>query len=136
MVRLGDVCKIKSGYAFKSESFSNVGVPVIRISNITADGVDVDYNVCYETSFWEENPNYRVEKNEILVAMSGATVGKACFNNHKEPLLLNQRVASILSDNQITQKYVYHIINSESFSKYVIEKVDNKDDHSVLRREI
>ena len=121
MARLGDICKIKSGYAFRSESFSNVGVPVVRIGNITSDGINVDYSICYDTAFWNDNSNYRVEKNDILVAMSGATVGKACINTLNIPLLLNQRVASIVCDNPITQKYVYHAINSDEFLKYVID---------------
>ena len=121
MVKLGEICSIKSGYAFKSECFSTNGVPIIRISNITANGVDVDYSVCYDDAFWIENPNYRVGKGDILVAMSGATVGKACINNLDVPLLLNQRVASITCDCDVTQKYVYHIINSNLFLKYVIE---------------
>lgn len=121
MARLGDFCKIKSGYAFKSECFSDVGVPVIRIGNITSNGINIDYSICYDVSFWNDNPNYRVEKNEILVAMSGATVGKACINTLDMPLLLNQRVASIVCNNLVTQKYVYHIINSDKFLEYVIE---------------
>ena len=121
MARLGDICKIKSGYAFKSESFSDVGVPVVRIGNIMSDGINVDYSICYDTAFWNDNSNYRVEKNDILVAMSGATVGKACINTLDIPLLLNQRVASIVCDNPITQKYVYHVINSNEFLEYVID---------------
>ena len=121
MAKLGDICSIKSGFAFKSEYFSTTGVPVIRISNITTNGVDVDYSVCYDDAFWIKNPNYRVGKGDILVAMSGATVGKSCINNLDVPLLLNQRVASITCDCDVTQKYVYHIINSDFFLKYIIQ---------------
>ena len=121
MAKLGDICSIKSGFAFKSEYFSTTGVPVIRISNITTNGVDVDYSVCYDDAFWIKNPNYRVGKGDILVAMSGATVGKSCINNLDVPLLLNQRVASITCDCDVTQKYVYHIINSDFFLKHIIQ---------------
>src|SRR5690606_26103864 len=37
---LGDVCDVVGGYAFKSTSFVESGVKVLRISNITEGGVD------------------------------------------------------------------------------------------------
>ena len=80
-VRLGDVCTIKGGYAFKSDWFSTEGVPIIRIGNITKDGLIIDEDVCYDENFWNKNDSYRIEKNDILIAMSGATVGKSCINN-------------------------------------------------------
>ena len=33
-VRLGEVCKLKNGFAFKSTDYVNEGVPVLRISDI------------------------------------------------------------------------------------------------------
>ena len=80
MARLGDMCVIKGGYAFKSESFSSFGIPVILIGNITEKGLEVDSDIGFEETFWNENKNYRVNENDILVAMSGATVGKSCIN--------------------------------------------------------
>ena len=119
-VRLGDVCTINGGYAFKSDQFSTEGVPVIRIGNITKDGLIIDEDVCYNEKFWNENDSYRRAKNDILIAMSGATVGKSCINNTERKLLLNQRVAAINSDNNINLKYIFYSIDSEKFSKYIM----------------
>ena len=106
-VRLGDVCTINGGYAFKSDQFSTEGVPVIRIGNITKEGLIIDEDVCYGESFWNENDSYRIAKNDILIAMSGATVGKSCINSTERKLLLNQRVAAINCDNNINLKYIF-----------------------------
>jgi len=119
-VRLGDVCTIKGGYAFKSDQFSTEGVPVIRIGNITKEGLTIDEDVCYDKKFWNENDSYRIAKNDILIAMSGATVGKSCINNTERNLLLNQRVAAINCDNNINLKYIFYSIGSEKFSKYIM----------------
>ena len=54
-VRLGDVCTVRGGYAFKSELFKNEGIPIIRIGNITKDGLVVDEDICYNEAFWDEN---------------------------------------------------------------------------------
>lgn len=32
--KLGDVCKVKGGYAFKSKDYKKEGIPLVRISNI------------------------------------------------------------------------------------------------------
>ena len=119
-VRLGDVCTINGGYAFKSDQFSTEGVPVIRIGNITKEGLIIDEDVCYDENFWNENDSYRIAKNDILIAMSGATVGKSCINNTERKLLLNQRVAAINCDNNINLKYIFYSIDSEKFSKYIM----------------
>ena len=119
-VRLGDVCTINGGYAFKSDQFSTEGVPVIRIGNITKEGLIIDEDVCYDENFWNENDSYRIAKNDILIAMSGATVGKSCINNTERKLLLNQRVAAINCDNNINLKYIFYSIDFEKFSKYIM----------------
>ncbi len=119
MARLGDYVKIRTGYAFKSELFTNNGVPVIRIGNLTSEGMIVDENICFDESFWENNPNYRINKNDILIAMSGATVGKCCINNIDGKFLLNQRVAAISCEDYEISRYIYHVLNSEQFKNYV-----------------
>ncbi len=120
LVRLGDICNVRSGYAFKSDEFISNEVPVIRIGNVTVDGLVIDKNICFDNDFWESNPNYRVNLNDILIAMSGATVGKSCQNTNSNKLLLNQRVAAISCDNYMTLRYVYHAINSSRFMDYVL----------------
>ena len=118
-VRLGDVCIINGGYAFKSDRFSTEGVPIIRIGNITKDGLIIDEDVCYNENFWNENESYRIQKNDIVIAMSGATVGKSCINTLERKLLLNQRVATINCDNKTNLKYIFYSIGSENFAKYI-----------------
>ena len=39
---LNAVCVFENGYAFKSDKFGKEGIPVIRISNIQENEVDVD----------------------------------------------------------------------------------------------
>ncbi len=118
-VRLGDVTKIQFGYAFKSDEFISKEAPVIRIGDITENGIKPDYTCCYTNDFWNSHPEYRVQKNAILIAMSGATVGKACINTLDERLLLNQRVAAINVDEDNDKSYIFHAIKSEKFKKYV-----------------
>lgn len=122
MARLGDVCNIRGGYAFKSEMFSNNGIPVIRIGSITENGLNIDDNICFSEEFWNNNENYRVNKDDILIAMSGATVGKSCINQLSDRLLLNQRVASVSSKKGVNNSYIYYFVSSPSFMNYVLKQ--------------
>ncbi len=73
---VGNIAKVQGGYAFKSDKFIENGIPVIRISNISENKVCIDEEVCYDVDFWDEHPEFRVNEGDILIAMSGATVGK------------------------------------------------------------
>ena len=50
-VKLGDVCKVQGGYAFKSKEFQKDSIPIIRIGNIQDNEVEIDYNVCFTKEF-------------------------------------------------------------------------------------
>ena len=49
-VRLGDVCKIKNGYAFKSSEFKTEGTPLLRISSFDNGEVFIDKKTVYVDS--------------------------------------------------------------------------------------
>lgn len=93
--RIKDYAEVLGGYAFKSELFCSNAVPVIRISNINNGCVELDYNICFDELFWAQNKKFRAEQNDILMAMSGATTGKAGIYREDMPALINQRVACI-----------------------------------------
>ncbi|WP_061214829.1 restriction endonuclease subunit S [Syntrophomonas wolfei] len=120
MVKLGEVSIIQGGYAFKSAQFTKNGVPIIRIGNLNGDTVDLDYDICYPLEFWIANDTYRIKMGDILVAMSGATVGKIGRYTYNQPALLNQRVGLIrIYDNQVFPNYVYHYVKSSLFLKQI-----------------
>lgn len=98
--RIGDYADVLGGYAFKSDLFCANAIPVIRISNINDGGVTLDYSTCFSKDFWMQNKRFRAEQMDIMMAMSGATTGKAGLYTSNQPALINQRVACIraLSD--------------------------------------
>lgn len=110
--KLGDVCKLKNGYAFKSDKYENIGVPVIRISDINGGTVSSQKAVRVKAN--AEYENYLVENNNILVAMSGATTGKFGVYRSTEKAYQNQRVGKfkILNENILNNEFLFHQINS------------------------
>lgn len=121
-VKLGSVCKLRNGYAFKSANFSEIGVPIIRISNINDNIVTPEKSV--RTTFENVFDNYKIIKGDILIAMSGATTGKFGIYNSDEVAYQNQRVGcfKILDNNVINQTYLLQVLN---IIKPIIEKTAN-----------
>jgi type I restriction enzyme, S subunit len=97
LVRLGDVCTVIPGFAFKSQSFSADGIPLVKIASIKDNG-SVDFS---DAQYWprelftEKLSKYVLAYGDIVLAMTGATAGKIGRIRTSEPLLLNQRVAKI-----------------------------------------
>ena len=88
-VRLGDVATYLNGYAFKPSDWSDNGLPIIRIQNLTGN----DYQTNYYNK--EYNPKYLVKKGDVLISWS-ASLG--VFVWEKEDALLNQHIFKVIFD--------------------------------------
>ncbi|MFG5139626.1 restriction endonuclease subunit S [Campylobacter lari] len=113
---LGDIVKLKNGFAFKSNLFCNDGIPIIRIKNIQNENIILDDLVfCNPNDYKNNLDNYLIFKNDILIAMSGATTGKIGIYNLNDKAYLNQRIGLLRIDNNILRKYVFWFLycNSE-----------------------
>jgi len=90
IANLGAVCKLRNGYAFKSDKYIKEGISVIRISDIGDGKVDLDS--CVKVELENQYQDYKVNKGDILVAMSGATTGKFGIFKSEQLAFQNQRV--------------------------------------------
>ena len=119
-VRLGEVCKIQGGYAFKSNQFQKNNIPIIRIGNIKENKVLIDKNICYTKEFLNCHPEFEIKNGDLLIAMSGATVGKVGIYSSKESALLNQRVGKFIITDKIDSRYLYFLLLSPFFEKFIL----------------
>jgi type I restriction enzyme S subunit len=90
--KLGNFIKIQGGYAFKNKLFKEKGIPIIRISNLSIDGKYTNINNLVYYDKTENDNNFIIKGNDLLIAMSGATAGKVSVYNKKNIAYLNQRV--------------------------------------------
>ena len=102
--KLSDLCKIENGFAFSSNDYLTEGVPLIRISNIVDNSVDLTECVYIQEKV---DDRFIVTKGDLLIAMSGATTGKMGVYSYEETAYLNQRVANIriLDDSILLASY-------------------------------
>ena len=116
---LGDVAKVQSGYAFKSGDMGESGHPVIKIKNINPPDVEISDVQRVPPSVIEGNTRiekFRLSKGDILIAMTGATVGKVGrMPKLSEPHYLNQRVGKVFvtDDAKADEDYVYYVLSQD-----------------------
>ena len=121
VMKLKHVVSVKGGYAFSSESFTDSGKKVIRIGDIDTRGnVSLENAKCIPSSSANQFHAYEVRIGHILMAMTGATIGKAGWYLDQEPALLNQRVGAFECDDaKIAARFFWYVLKSEGYQKYV-----------------
>ena len=129
-IRLGNYTDVIGGYAFQSQDLkSENGCRVIRISDISEDGLVNTRIVRYSGNL--ELSQYRIYNSDILMAMTGGTVGKSLLlkSDNKEVLLLNQRVA-IIRNTWFDVNYIDTVIKS-AYIKSIIDNSKNSTNDNI-----
>ena len=112
--KLDDVCGFQNGFAFKSNTFKAAGAPVIRISNIQDGRIDTENRLVFVNpkDYRENLDRYRIVKNDLLIAMSGATTGKLGFNTENTVFYLNQRVGKFEPSAKLNKQFLYYFLST------------------------
>ena len=127
--RLGNITTIIGGYAFPSNSIkSSNGIRVIRISDFNNGKILEHKGVMYNGNL--DLSQYQIFEKDILMAMTGGTVGKCVLlpQKVKEPMLLNQRVA-LIRNFYVYEKYIYTILISNITQEVVNTQKNSTNDN-------
>ena len=123
---IGDYSKIRSGFAFKSSWWTDKGVKIVKIKNISSSG-NLDMNDCSYIS--KENTlkakEFSLKPGDLLIAMTGATIGKFCIVPIlKEEMYVNQRVGKFFLGEEPILKvpFIYGLLKSENIISQIINK--------------
>lgn len=104
-----------NGYAFNSENMDIDGeVPVVRIGDI--QNGKVIYDTCLKVNNNNDLDQYELKKDDIVMAMSGATTGKLAVVDSDDKAYINQRVGIIRSKNN---KFIRYCLDNDCFLQYV-----------------
>ena len=98
------------------KNFNNdEGVPIVKIGNVQQD---FSLEKCVKTTESISIPSVIVKKNDVLIALSGATTGKVCLvENDIDLAYLNQRVAKFNGN-----EFFYYVMSSELFKSNLLLK--------------
>lgn len=117
--RLKNISTSVNGYSFKSDDFDReYDIPVIRIGDV-GDIIDFEDCVKVKSKFLEEKKDYIIRKDDILIGLTGGTIGKSGRYNYEIPSLLNQRVGLLRNKNEVLNGLLYHYVKSEVFIRYI-----------------
>ncbi len=118
--KFGEIGKLQGGFAFKSSKFKKKGIPIIRISNLNNGKVDLE-NLVYSDHVDKLN-NFLIKKNDILIAMSGATTGKIGIYQSNRSAYLNQRVGRFLiqKNELLNLGFLAKIVQQDFFLKKLL----------------
>lgn len=100
MARLGDVATYVNGYAFKPTDWSDNGMPIIRIQDLTGNSYKSNrYNGEYASK-------YEIVDGDVLISWS-ASLGIYVW--HGEKALLNQHIFKVVFDKtEISKSFFIH----------------------------
>ena len=106
-VKLGDYIDVLPGFAYKSKDFSDSGIPVIKIKNVSPPRITLDDLSYVPEAIAYQNPRYILKKGDVLIAMTGShinqiasVVGRVGRVQYDDITVLNQRVGKIVNKNE------------------------------------
>jgi len=121
--KLGEVCDIQNGYAFKSKDYVESGFYVIRIGNVQ-NGEIVDKRPRFISGRKAtENKNFILEEGDILISLTGDVGRVGRIRKELLPSVLNQRVGRVfnINENKINKNYLFCFLDSSLFESAVID---------------
>ena len=127
--KLGDICDLVAGFAFKSKDFGDYPNKVVKIADIQPPVVNTNELVGVDMSNYDTNKlrKYIVSKGDYVLAMTGATIGKLGRITSSIEAYINQRVLTFRPDESIVDKdYLYYQLCSEKFNKYILNHIDSE----------
>lgn len=121
MARLGDVCDILNGFAFKSEQYVEEGIRIIRIANVQKGYIEDSTPVFYPYNS-REAQKYRLEEGDMLMSLTGNVGRVAELSKEFLPAALNQRVACLrIKDGvSLSKAFLFNLLDSDYFEQQCI----------------
>ncbi len=124
-VRLSDYFEIISGFAFSSKDYTDEGVSVCRIGDISKyNELLINEMLLLPEEYADDYSKYLIQNNDILIGLTGdGKFFKTCYvENLEVPILLNQRVGIIRvkpNVKNISAKFVSLLFNSDKVQNQI-----------------
>ena len=123
--KLGEVCTIIPGYAFKSSDFGCGKNWVIKIKDIAPPAINI---ATADKVAVTPSDKYKLSKGDYVMAMTGATIGKVgMLQTNISNVFINQRVCKFVPNEHICDKtYLYYVLSTQSFKNFILNNIDSK----------
>ncbi len=117
------------GHQFRNYDFTEFGIPVVKIGQVKPENVDL--SGCSYIGFdrIDEFKNEIIQNNDVLMALTGATLGKACLVNGLNGIVFqNYRVGRfepLKKENDIDKLFLYHTLIAGELLCQIFNKVNS-----------
>lgn len=116
-----EIADVISGYAFKSTWFGSGSNKIIRIGDLQNGVIESDSAVVFDETIHKVPDKFKIKPGDILMALSGATVGKiAVAQDGDAGTYLNQRVAIVRGKTQVSSDYLKHVFSGSPLKKLLL----------------
>lgn len=118
---------LRHGHQFRRYDFVESGIPVVKIGQCKRDG-SLDLSNCnfIDSSRLSEFQEDRIYKDDLLMALTGGTLGKVTWvENDYGDLVQNYRVGNFFNiEGKSIKRFLMYILMSSIFQKLVESKVN------------
>lgn len=125
--RIKHLGKILNGFAFPSDSFTDQGVRVLKISNIQTMTLDWQDESYIDEKWKKIATNALVYKGDLVFALTRPIIStglKATIIDSDETMLLNQRNAVLRPNNKVIKEWLYYVLLADGFVQEFEKKID------------
>lgn len=125
-VRLGDLVDLISGFAFKSDYFTEEGQKLITPKNFTTSGKASFTHINTKWTTEEADKKFLCSPNDLLVLLTDLTqscelLGKPILLNECDGnVLLNQRIVKVISNAKIEKSFLLYLLLTDSYHELIV----------------
>lgn len=127
--KIGDYCKIVSGKAFKKSEYSEQGVRLFQIANVSFNKIIWDKVAYLPDSYLgdEKLKALILEEGDLVMALNRPMLNNelkiGILGELDTPSILYQRVGKFLCNTSLSTKYLLYFLQSPIFIKWLSEEL-------------
>jgi len=125
----GEQIELVHGHQFRNYDFTEFGVPVIKIGQVKPENIDINNCSFVKYDRVEEFKNEIIRNGDVLMALTGATLGKACLVKGLNGVVLqNYRVGRfepMFKEKDIDKTFLYYLLIAGELLNQIFSKVNS-----------
>ena len=115
-----DNLDIKSGKGFKASEYSKIGIPLLKIDNVSYGKVSWETKDYLPQDYLDKYPDLVLKANDIVLALNRPITNNklkiAKLTKEDEISILYQRVGKIfVNEDLINKEFIFQLLNKEIF---------------------
>jgi type I restriction enzyme S subunit len=119
-------CYLKHGFQFREEHFTKSGIGVVKIGSLQDNkGLDASNMSFVSEDLANTLSKFLLNEGDVLMALTGGTLGKVCKVDTNQKLLQNYRVGNFIPNKGVSKDFIYQILNS-FYLKKAVKKLVNE----------